>query len=203
MKRDKKIFLYLDGELTPEEKEAFEKELENSPELQEELKLFRNFISSVEETKDIHSSNNYFDNIIPEFRNKLENNKSRKYYPKIAYAFPILVVLFLVFFFLFNVQNKKTVSNKKIIAANNTNGNGLFEMMDYSVDELIPSDLSTNDSTKYNSEIDNMIEKELNISSDSTKFLIADKMLDYNSIIDNMSAKDADIVYDNILNKKF
>ena len=96
-----------------------------------------------------------------------------------------------------------SISNKKILTADNSGANGLYEIMNYSIDELIPSNLSTNDGVKYNSELDNMIEKELNISSDSTKYLVADKILDYNSIIDNISSKDADIVYEDILNKKF
>ena len=100
-------------------------------------------------------------------------------------------------------NNEQIVVNNQSLTANNLNGNGIYEIMDYSIDELIPKDLSANDQDEYNSELNNLIEKELNISSDSTKFLIADKVLDYNSIIDNISEKDADIVYKDILNKKF
>jgi hypothetical protein len=203
MKTVEKIYLYLEGELTPEEKTSFEKELDNSPELQKELKLYQDFISDVKETKDLQLRSNYFDNVVPEFREKLETKERKLYYPKIAYALPAFIILFLVLFFLFNTQNKKDISNKKVLTSNNINANGLYEIMDYSIDELIPSDLSTSDGVKYNSELDDMIQKELNISSDSTKFLVADKILDYNSIIDNISSKDADIVYDDILNKKF
>jgi hypothetical protein len=203
MKTDKRIFLYLEGELTPEEKSSFEKELNSSPELQNKLKLYSNFISSVEETKKISSSSNYFDNIIPEFRKRLESNKQKKYYPKIAYAFPALVILFLVAFFLFNTQNKLTFLNEQNLTVNNVDDVGNYDLMNFSIDELIPSSLSTNDSVKYNTEFNKLIGNELNISSDSTKYLIADQILDYNGIIDNISEKDADVVYNYILNKKF
>lgn len=203
MKTSRKIYLYLEGELTPEERISFEKELADSPELQKELKLYQNFISYVEETKNVRLQSNYFDNIVPEFRKRLEGREKIRYLPRIAYAVPVFIILFLIVFFLFNTQNELSISNKKILTADNSGANGLYEIMNYSIDELIPSNLSTNDGVKYNSELDNMIEKELNISSDSTKYLVADKILDYNSIIDNISSKDADIVYEDILNKKF
>ena len=202
MKTDKRICLYLEGELTPDEKIVFEDELKNSHELQKELKLYKNFISSVEETKNLTIDNNYFDNIIPEFRSRLISSKQRKYYSKIAYAFPVLIILFLVAFFIINNQNQ-IVFNRAKLTANNINDNGTYELRNLSVDELIPSSLSTNDSEKYNTELNKLIGNELNISSDSTKYLVADEVLDYNSIIDNLSEKDANIIYNNILNKKF
>ena len=203
MKTDKRISLYLEGELNPEEKESFEKELLNSPELQNELNLYRKFISAVEETKNISVESAYLNNIIPEFRRKLENRKEKKVYPKIAYAFPGLVILFLVFFFLFSTQKEQMILNNQNLTENNSNNNGFFDIANFSVDELIPADLSTKDKEEYDSELNKMIEKELNISSDSTKLLIADKLLDYNSIIDNISEQDADMVYKDLLNKKF
>ncbi len=202
MKTDKRICLYLEGELTPEERIVFEDELKNSHELQKELKLYKNFISSVEETKNLPIDSNYFDNIIPEFRRRLISSKQRKYYSKLAYAFPVLVILFLVAFFIINDQNQ-IVFNRANLTANNINDNGTYELRNLSVDELIPSSLSTNDSEKYNTELNKLIGNELNISTDSTKYLLADEVLDYNSIIDNLSEKDANIIYNNILNKKF
>jgi hypothetical protein len=203
MKTDKRISLYLEGELSPEDKKSFEQELNNLHELQDELNLYRKFISAVEETKDIPVDESYFNNIIPEFRRKSESRKERKSYTKIAYAFPALVILFLVFFFLFNTQKNGNISNNQNLTAANSGANGFFDIANFSVDELIPSNLSAKDKEQYNSELNNMIEKELNLSSDSTKLVIADRMLDYNSIIDNISQQDADMVYKDLLNKKF
>ncbi len=93
--------------------------------------------------------------------------------------------------------------NKQNLTENNSNAGSFFDLTNLSVDELIPSNLSAAEKEAYNSELNSMIEKELNISSDSTKLLVADKLLDYNSIIDNISAQDADILYKDLLNKKF
>ena len=202
MKTDKRICLYLDGELTPEERASFEDELNKSQELQKELRLYKDFISSIEETKNLPLNNNYFENIIPEFRRRLISNKQRKYYSKLAYAFPVLVILSLVAFFIINNQNQIN-TNRTNLTANNINDNWAYELMNLSVDELIPSSFSTNDSEKYNTELNKLIGNELNISADSTKYLLANEVLDYNSIIDNLSEKDANIIYNNILNKKF
>ncbi len=203
MKTDKRISFYLEDELTSEEKESFEKELLSSAKLQNELKLYRNFISTIEETKTISHDNDYFNNIVPEFRRRLEEKEARGFYPKVAYTVPALIIIFLIFFFLYNTQNEQMIPIKQNLTENNSNGNGFFDISNFSVDELIPSNLSSTDKDEYNSELNNMIEKELNISSDSTKFLIADKLLDYNTILDNISEQDADIVYKDILDKKF
>ncbi|MGA9291449.1 MAG: hypothetical protein WCE54_13830 [Ignavibacteriaceae bacterium] len=203
MKTDKRISLYLEGELNPEAKKSFEEELENSPELQNDLNLYRKFISAVEDTKNIPVYPGYFNNIVPEFHRKLESKKGKRIYPKIAYAFPVLVILFLVVFVMFNTQNDKIIPDKQNLTENNFGSNGFFDISNFSVDELIPSDISVKDKEKYNSELNNMIEKELDLSSDSTKFLIADKLLDYSSIIDNISQQDADMLYKDLLNKKF
>ena len=203
MKTDKRISLYLQGELNSEDKKSFEEELKKSPDLQNEVDLYRKFISSVEETKNIPVNTHYFNNIVPEFRRKLESKKEKRFYPKIAYALPVLVIMFLIFFFVFNTQKENIIQNNKNLTENNSNLNSYFDVSGYSVDELIPADLSTKDKEEYNSEFNRMIEKELNIASDSTKFLVAEKLLDYNSIIDNISQQDADMLYKDLLNKKF
>jgi len=203
MKTDKRISLYLQDELSSEDKKSFEEKIKNSSDLQDELNLYRKFISSVEETKNIPVSTDYLNNIVPEFHRKLEGRKEKRFYPKIAYAFPVFVIIFLIFFFVFNTQKDKMVLNNQNFTENNTNLYGILDISDFSVDELIPTDLSTKDKEEYNSELNSMIEKELNIASDSTKLLVADKLLDYNSIIDNISQQDADMLYKDLLNKKF
>ncbi len=100
MKTDKRISLYLEGELTSEEKKSFEKELLNSPELQNELRLYSNFISSLEDTKNIHSDNNYFNNIVPEFRRRLENKKEKKILSENCICFPCISYSIFSFFLL-------------------------------------------------------------------------------------------------------
>ena len=62
MKTDKRISLYLQGELNSEDKKSFEEELKKSPDLQNEVDLYRKFISSVEETKNIPVNTHYFNN---------------------------------------------------------------------------------------------------------------------------------------------
>jgi hypothetical protein len=205
MKTGKRVILYIDGEMTPEEKISFETELKNSPVLQKELNLYKNFFASIEETKNVSHSNSYFDNIVPEFRQRLENNKQRKFYPGAAYVFPAISVIFLLFFFLLGYQNQKPFVTLQNTTANIDTSIIIkdIDLMDFSIDELISSNLISNNNEKYSSELNNLIEKELNISSDNTKFLVADKVLDYNSIIDNISETDAELVYNNILNKKF
>ena len=202
MKIDKRISLYLEGELSSEDKKSFEEELKNSPELQDEVNLYRKFIFAVEDTKNIPVDTGYLNNIVPEFRRKLENKKEKRLYPKIAYALPVLVILFLVFFVIFNTQKDKIIPEDQNLTENNSGVNGLLDISNFSVDELIPSNISVKDKEEYDTELNNIIEKELDLSSD-TKFLVADKLLDFNSMIDNISQQDADMLYEDLLNKKF
>ena len=203
MKTDKRISLYLEGGLSSEDKKSFEEELKNSQDLQNEVNLYRKFISAVEDTKNIPVDDDYLNSIIPEFRRKLESKKEKRLYPKIAYAFPVLVILFLVLFVMFNTQKDRIIPENQTLTENNSGINGLLDISNFSVDELIPSNISVKDKEEYDSELNNMIEKELDLSSDSTKFLVADKLLDFNSIIDNISQQDADMLYEDLLNKKF
>ena len=203
MKTDKRISLYLEGGLSPEDKKSFEEELKNSQDLQNEVNLYRKFISAVEDTKNIPVDDDYLNSIIPEFRRKLESKKEKRLYPKIAYAFPVLVILFLVLFVMFNTQKDRIIPENQTLTENNSGINGLLDISNFSVDQLIPSNISVKDKEEYDSELNNMIEKELDLSSDNTKFLVADKLLDFNSIIDNISQQDADMLYEDLLNKKF
>jgi hypothetical protein len=203
MKRYRNIIIkYIEGDLSLQEKFSFEEELKNSQELRNELLRYENFNSLLNETKNPNPDQTYFNSILPEFRKRLEGRKQKRSLSKIAYAFPAAAILFLIFFFLINNRNEEVFLNQNVNSRTLSDTRN-YGLMDFSVEDLLPSTFTSNEKEKFNTELNSIIEKELNVSSDSAKYIVADQILDYNTILDNLSEKDAERVYNDILNKKF
>jgi len=193
---NEKIILYIDGQLSREESIAFGKEIQNSPSLQRELSKYRGFISGVKELSDIKTEGDYFVNMIPEFRKKIENSKKKKYHPKFAFATAVLAVIIVMFMFL--PQNNITVINNY---SNITES----DIRDYFIsagDENFISNLPEDSSVKYDSLLDGMIYSALSPSNEDVVNISVINKLDYNTLIQSVSNDQADMIYKNLINKK-
>lgn len=200
MKIKDKIILYFDEQLNENEKAAFEAELKNSSELQQEVQQYKKLLSLINETKNVEINSNYFDNIISLFRSKTAGEKKKKISPKTAYVFSIVSAVFLICYVLIGNLNVNNVRDE--VYTNNYFRNGNSSILSNSYEELIPDDLSSNEKNDYDIRLGSIIETELNITSDSIKYSVADGILGYNTVIENISDTEADLVYNNILNKK-
>jgi hypothetical protein len=92
MSIEETIIKYLDNQLTEEEKNNFEIELNNSAKLKNEFLKFQSVKLKTDELKQIETNEAYYNSIIPRFRNKLKINSGKIVYKKIAFALSILIV---------------------------------------------------------------------------------------------------------------
>ncbi len=75
MKNRDKIIRYFDNQMPAEERELFEKEINNSPGLQKEIEEHKLLMSSFKETEGLELKEGYINNIVPKFRERLERRK--------------------------------------------------------------------------------------------------------------------------------
>lgn len=194
---NEKIIRYFEGQMNRSELQDFEQQVNSSPSLKKEIEGCRKFLEELSSTKDLSVDENYFINILPRFRVKLESGKRKKYYPRLAFASALLTVI--IIFYL--------MPDGKIVNSSNTaNDLSTSEITDYlttNSSQALLTNLPPDVETKYDSLLDNMIYNELN--SDREDFSTAslyDK-LDYNTIIQSIDRNEAAMVYEKLKNKKF
>ena len=195
MQSDEKIIKYLENEISPEERKAFEEELSKSDSLREQFNKFLSVKDEINNSKNYTLGKDYFDSILPEFRNKLNHNKSRSISKNISYAFGVMLVLISSVFIFNRVLNDYEKSNnlrqftesldehQKIELLEDLNGNveEYYQIgdNDLSFTEIIQNDLLVN----------NEVAEVYDIN--------------YVELIDQLSPTEADEVYNEILNTNF
>jgi hypothetical protein len=92
MKTDERIIKYLENELAPEEKTAFEEDLKNSVELKEEFQKYLAVKEEIEHLKNTRLNSLYVDSILPEFRNRVDTRKKVIVKKSLGYAFGVMLI---------------------------------------------------------------------------------------------------------------
>lgn len=195
MKTDDKIRKYLDGELIPEELSAFEKEMENSPELKMSIENFRSTIKSYRDISSSDLQKNYFNNIIPEFRKSIEKKSKKSFSP--AYAFgSIFVIIITAAIIFFMNKDGSEIQESNDVFAENMLGNEIIIYLssDYSNYDLLDEDDFI---------IDSLLSSELNLSAANFDLQYDFANINFNSIFNNLSDEDFDGLYSELISKKF
>ena len=135
MKNDERIIKYLEDELTPEERIAFENDLRNSTELKAELEKYLTVKKETVNLKEVKLNQDYLNSIVPEFRNKLDLPKTTSIKRNLGYAFGVMLaflisVVILQKIFIENTEvnevqqfTESLNENQKIELLENLNGN--------------------------------------------------------------------------------
>jgi len=200
MKNEKRIIAYLDNQMSNSEAKAFEEELKNSQELKTEFEEYKKFFFELDELKNIPVQENYFLGIIPSFRRKHEKRKTISLYPKYAYGFIVIVIVFIISYFLFNRDSGKTNPSIENIVSN-LNEDELTQLLNTYQDDY-GEILIRNGYENQDSLLDKMIINELNLSNNSDR-LLSSYSEDLNYVFDNLNDEEAEIIYNEILNKNF
>ncbi len=201
MKAEERIILYLDNQMSDEERNSFEKELENSPQLQSRLEKYRKLLGEISTSKNLEADKEYFAEMIPKFRGRLELKQRMRFMPKLAFGMTTLAAVLVVLFFALNRSNNyKSIVLKKT-AAQSTNYNGSSDLNILS-DQYNLGTLSAAEITYSNSVLDSLLYKELNLTPQSLNGYTFDNNQDLNTVVQGINQKEADEIYDQLLHKK-
>src|SRR5690606_31026293 len=96
-KSEDKIIKYLDNQMSESERTDFETELENSAGLKSMFENYKDLFNEIDVEKKKLINQDYAATIIPEFRKRIENNKSSRtqYVFAAGITAAVIVVLFL------------------------------------------------------------------------------------------------------------
>jgi len=205
MKTNNKIILYFDGQMTVEERAEFEKELNESPELSDELKRLKDYKAGINELKDIPSEDEYFVHMVPKFRGKLGRKKKFSFFPGITYTVSTATAVIIIMLFVTN----KNVKNEALPIQNNTSARQIinietsqdagtlsdqFGLVNMSMEEIAVSD----------SLLNTMIVRELELTPQSLSDIspVDNNTTDIQTILQGVDANEANAIYNEILHKK-
>ena len=200
MKNKEKIIRYIDGQMDSKEKFRFEEELKNSSSLQNELEACRKLLGEFREVKNISVEEKYFIDLLPEFRAKISSAKKLRFYPSFAYS--LAAVLLIVFFSVIFRQDDGEINQvENIISSLNDNETEYF-LDNYSGLDF-SSEIIVNDSESYDSILTQLIANELISGNTDLDYALESTENNFYGITDEITETEADIVYNELINKKF
>jgi len=194
---DERMIKYLENELSPEERNLFEMDLNNSAELREDLNKYLKIKTETDELKKIKLNSLYLNTLIPEFRKKLDAPKSVSVKRNLGYAFGLMLIFILsisILKNLFSSENPAIVlqeftqslnENQKVELLENLNG-------DAEVYKLVSENISDN-------ELTNLLTTELEINNEVAEAY----NISFDELIVGLSQQKIDEIYAEILNRKF
>jgi len=197
MTTDERIIKYLENELSPEERNLFEMDLNNSVELREDLNKCLKVKTETDELKKLKLNPLYLNTLIPEFRSKLEAPKSASVKRNLGYAFGIMLIFILSISILKNLFSSESSTIVLQEFTQSLNENQKMELLedlngDAEVYKLISENISDN-------ELTNLLTTELEINNEVAEAYD----ISFNELIVGLSQQKIDEIYAEILNRKF
>ncbi len=202
MKIDERIILYVDGQMTEDEKASFERELKSSKELAEDFKKYNLVLSDISKVKNVSTENEYFLQMIPKFRGRFELKRQLKIIPKIAFSVTIIAAVLIFFIFNFNKSNKNLTQTSTSTVNQNISVNNYSDLSTLA-DQFNFSGMSNEEISNSNSILDSLLIEELDLTPQSLNNMTADNNnSDLNNLVQGINEKEADQIYKEILKKK-
>lgn len=202
MSNHEELFIrYLDEQLSDEERNKFENMLENDQELNSSFAEFKKVRDLFSSSANPELNNDYFKQVIPEFRKNLNEGKSPIFYRRYQLAFTTLILVITSFFIadkLF-INNNQPVTIESVVI--DLTEDELNEIADYYFNDNLTG-ISNSDAVAL---LDN---NNLNLEEITSDFSSAEKMsiMSAYSINEDFSFVSSDLLnaaYDIILEKRF
>jgi hypothetical protein len=191
MNVDERIIKYLGDELLPEEKALFEEELKSFDELQRKFQKYVKVKKETDHLRNLQLTQQYTDNILPEFHEKFDKQRSVSFRKNLGYAFGLMLVFVISIAVLNSFFNKQTEiadfteslsTDQKIEVLKNLNG-------ETTINDIIPENISESDFVS-------LIESDLQVDSE-----IAETYnINYNEIVSGLTEKEVENIYQKIIN---
>jgi len=197
MKTDERIIKYIENELTPEERVAFEFDLKNSSQLKEKFGKYLRVKIETDELKKLKLNPLYLDSILPGFRDRLDDPKTLSFKRNLGYAFGVMLIFIISIVILKNIFDNKTEltdlqqfteslsENQRIALLEELNGDSYeYELISENISEIELTNLAA-----AGLEIKNEVAETYNIS--------------YKELMEGLSDIEVENIYSEILNRKF
>jgi hypothetical protein len=197
MKKDERIIKYLEDELTPEERIAFENDLRNSTEMRAELEKYLTVKKETVNLKEVKLNQDYLNSIVPEFRTKLDLPKTTSIRRNLGYAFGVMLTFIIAAVILQKIFTESTEVNELQYFTESLDENQkveLLENLNGSLEDFYQ--ISENNTEMV---LTNLLQTGLKIN-----YEVAEAYdINYSELVEGLSADEAEKIYDEILNKNF
>ncbi len=194
MKKNEEIILkYKAGLLNKKEEENFKEQLKNNSQLSKEYYAFEKTLASIKETGEVNEF--YFNNLLVKAKNKRAEFRTKSFKQKITYAFPLLLIIFLIsYFFLGKYKSNNSVLTNKFLSIENGNEKVNESITDFIIDENTFGE-NDNLAIAVQEEIYDITEKDLDEIMFENEVWNED---DYNEYLQYLSEKDLLEIYNNL-----
>lgn len=199
MKINKRIILYLDNQLNDEEKRKFEIELSKSIVLSKQLDDYKNAVMKLKVNEEKLNGEDYFNNVIPKFREKLTSGRKR-FLLKTSYSLAAVSAMVIVFLFFYPFKS----------AENNLIDGMISELNESEAAEIfnyLSNDFSSENINQLNSSSDSLFSElifsEFNTDESVFNKLVSSNDINIDGIYNGLQSDEADIIYNEILRTKF
>ncbi len=200
-KYDKIIVKYFDEQLSVDERKEFERELEINTELKNAFENYRKVNELFSTENDLLVNQDYFNGIIPRFRQNLEKETYISPFGKIGFAFATILVIISSYLLVQNFFFNQSLTNDSIQSiTHNLSDEEMNELADYISDDYwnpIPGE----ENHLILEETDfNMEEIVSNVSVDEGVMILSDYQID--DIYSLADEKELELAYNEILSKR-
>jgi hypothetical protein len=200
MKIDSRIILYLDNQMNDEERRIFEIELSKSVELSKQMESYKSIMHSMKIDENDFHDQDYFVNLIPKFRKILSSNK-KSFKVRTAYAFTAAASVLVIVVLIFNpFKSSENDSLEELIST--FSENEAVEILEHYSNDL--SNIKTEQLNRSSDSLfSGLISSELNLQETDLNRLVSEDEISIESIYSEIKSEEADLIYNEILKKKY
>lgn len=187
------ILKYLSEMMDDRERREFENKLNTSAELKKQLDEAEQMLNNLTAVNDTAVNEQYFANLLPRARMKMEKKKKIGIVRKISLAVPVLASA-VILFFLFSPEKVRVIGDQPQVLVNNV----LENVSDKEIAEQVINDVYFESSMMYGESSELLSETELpeNITVSKDKlFSVVDLAYTDYSTLQNLSDEDFNEIY--------